>query len=221
MLTGWSSHTGCVSCASCAVLLLLRHVCTSLQKQTWKGPEDSHINFMAVLHYSFNVCISRICHRHEENTHNTWGAVSFMYTDYLPTTLHLFPPTTFPLFDSKENHVITFIDEYQRLTPCKQSVQAVAELQQQCRLCRHTCTSEQQQLSDAAATHSTSILCGQTASDQWATVNNSGLAKLEKFLKTGETDAHGNSGAGAHRPAVPSNFATVCFFHFINFSIAK
>ena len=70
-------------------------------------------------HHSFNVCVCRICHRHKENTHSKWRVVLFFYVLSILPSL---PPSWFLAHSTviKENHIIIFIDNFWRQTPCKQ-----------------------------------------------------------------------------------------------------
>ena len=78
------------------------------------------IDVMPAFYYSFNVCM---CHRHENNTHNPWVAVSFLCTLFLSLSPALSHSLSFPLRLSlsfrevEENHVIIFIDNYQKANP--------------------------------------------------------------------------------------------------------
>lgn len=69
-----------------------------LRVKTFKWPVDSHIDITPAFHFSF-VCVCRICHRHEVNTHNRWGAVSFLCTIFLSLSLFEFV-AIFPIFIS-------------------------------------------------------------------------------------------------------------------------
>lgn len=62
-------------------------------------------------HYSFNVCICRICHKHEEKGE----FLSFTFPSLPPS---LFPHRTFPRIQRRmqENHAVVFIDGYRRQT---------------------------------------------------------------------------------------------------------
>ena len=95
------------------------NTCSWQVKSTWKRPVDSHMENTAAFHYSFDVCMCRISHRHEENTHSRWGALSFPAS--LCLSLSQSPPLAFS--GVKENHVIIFTDNYQSQTPCKQTGQ--------------------------------------------------------------------------------------------------
>ena len=77
------------------------------------------------------VWICRICHR-LEYTHTTGEGKYFFPVHFFSSSL--FPPCRFLGLSAitQENHLIIFIDNYQRQTPCKQIGQGGAELQQQC-----------------------------------------------------------------------------------------
>lgn len=139
MLTGWSSHTHCIGVLShtsskAAVsshLFLPWHVHSS---QPWKWPVASHI-IIPVSHYSFNVYICGVAHRHVKNTKNKWWVHSFFLS--LPPSLS--PCCVLALLSGvKENHIIIFIDNYQRQTPYKPIGQAGGTLLQQDCLYEHT-----------------------------------------------------------------------------------
>ena len=112
---------------------------------------------LPVFPFSYNACVCRICHRHEENAHNRWGAVSFLCTLFRSLSLAA-SRSLLRLSRSfswvKENHVLICIDYYQSQTPCKQTGQAGAAL-----LCEHKPESEKQRLGNLAGTQCTDIKC--------------------------------------------------------------
>ena len=50
------------------IIDVLKPIITAFHNWAWNRSVDSHNHILPSFHYSFNVCICRICHRYKENT---------------------------------------------------------------------------------------------------------------------------------------------------------
>ena len=102
-------HDCCVS-QVCQAKLQKTRARFSAKEKTWKRPVNSHVDIIPACHYSFNVSFCRICHRHDQDTHNRWRAVLF---------LPLFPPPALSRHHIGNILIIIYIyiGNYQRQNP--------------------------------------------------------------------------------------------------------
>lgn len=116
MLTGWGRQLRFCSCSVCVSTdaaaschLEIRSLACfkgGEKKNVLKRPVDSHIDMKLALRYSFNVCICRICLRHEENMlREVFCPFSFSFFLIINLTLHIILPIVNKKYTSVQENV--------------------------------------------------------------------------------------------------------------------